>query len=83
MIRLIRSDCRVLVTLHGASPEYETKTLPAHKKNPDLGAKVQIYGSPILIEQTDALSFEDNEEVCDCSVLVFERVEIEIEASTR
>lgn len=69
--------------LHGASPVYETKTLPAHKKNPDLGTKIQVYGSPILIEQTDALSFEDNEEVCDCSMSTFERITTKIEAFTR
>ena len=80
---MIRVNRRVRVTLHGASPVYETKTLPAHKKNSDLGAKTQVYGSPISIEQTDALSFEDSEEVCECSMFTFERITTKIEAFTR
>jgi len=39
------------------------KTLPKHKKNPEVGEKKTVYASSILIDQDDALSFEDNEEV--------------------
>jgi tRNA synthetases class I (E and Q), anti-codon binding domain len=39
------------------------KTLPKHKKNPEVGEKKTVYASSVLIDQDDALSFEDNEEV--------------------
>lgn len=39
------------------------KTLPRHKKNPDVGTKETVYWNEILIEQEDAQSFADNEEV--------------------
>jgi glutamyl-tRNA synthetase len=39
------------------------KTLPKHKKNPEVGEKKTVYTSSILVDQDDALSFEDNEEV--------------------
>ena len=41
----------------------EVKSLPKHKKNPDVGEKKTVFSSNILIEQEDAASFEDNEEV--------------------
>ena len=37
--------------------------MPKHKKNPEVGEKKSVYSSSILIDQDDALSFEDNEEV--------------------
>jgi glutamyl-tRNA synthetase len=37
--------------------------LPKHKKNPEVGEKKTVYSSNILIDQEDAVSFEDNEEV--------------------
>lgn len=37
--------------------------MPRHKKNPDLGEKTTVFAPSILIEQADAQSFEDNEEV--------------------
>lgn len=37
--------------------------MPKHKKNPDIGEKKTVFTSRILIEQEDAVSFEDNEEV--------------------
>jgi glutamyl-tRNA synthetase len=40
------------------------KTLPKHKKNAEIGEKKTVYTSEIIIEQEDAVSFEDNEEVC-------------------
>ncbi|KAI0273408.1 glutamate-tRNA ligase [Gloeopeniophorella convolvens] len=53
----------VPVTIQGGPAEPETKTLPKHKKNPDVGEKTTVYSSNILIDQEDALSFEDNEEI--------------------
>ena len=41
----------------------EIKTLPKHKKNPEVGEKKTVYTSTIFLEQEDAASFEDQEEV--------------------
>ncbi|KAI0006206.1 glutamate-tRNA ligase [Russula compacta] len=53
----------VPVTIQGGPPEPVVKTLPKHKKNPDVGDKKTVYTSSIVIDQDDALSFEDNEEI--------------------
>ena len=45
----------------------EIKSLPKHKKNPEVGEKQTVYSSNIVIEQDDAASFEDQEEVGDIS----------------
>lgn len=52
------------VTINGGPSTPEVKTLPKHKKNPDVGEKQTVYSSSLLLEQEDALSFDDNEEVC-------------------
>lgn len=36
---------------------------PLHKKNPDVGEKDQVFSSRLIMEQEDAVSFGDNEEV--------------------
>lgn len=41
----------------------EIKTLPKHKKNPEVGEKKTVYTSTIFLEQEDAASFEDQEEI--------------------
>lgn len=51
------------MTINGGPAGVEVKTLPKHKKNPEVGDKKTVYSSSILIEQEDALSFEDQEEV--------------------
>lgn len=53
----------VKVTVTGAPDKEESKLLPKHKKNADLGNKTTVFASEILIEQVDAKSFDDNEEV--------------------
>ena len=52
----------VPVTIRGGPTEPEVKTLPKHKKNPEVGEKKTVYTSTILLEQEDAVSFEDQEE---------------------
>jgi hypothetical protein len=54
---------RVPVVVKGGPATPEVKTLPKHKKNPDVGEKKTVFASNILLDQEDALSFEDNEEV--------------------
>jgi hypothetical protein len=61
-IALISPALSVKVTINGVDG-VEMKTLPRHKKNPDCGNKETLYGPDILVEQEDAQSFEDNEEV--------------------
>ncbi|PPQ98828.1 hypothetical protein CVT24_003382 [Panaeolus cyanescens] len=56
-------DKAVPVTIKGGPASVEVKTLPKHKKNPEVGQKKTVYSSNILLEQEDAASFEDNEEV--------------------
>lgn len=53
----------VLATVNGGPVGVEVKTLPLHKKNPEVGEKQTVYSSTILLEQEDAASFEDQEEV--------------------
>ncbi|KIP08865.1 hypothetical protein PHLGIDRAFT_103677 [Phlebiopsis gigantea 11061_1 CR5-6] len=53
----------VPVTISGAPEVPEIKTLPKHKKNPEVGEKKTVFAKSILIEQEDAASFEDNEEI--------------------
>lgn len=43
--------------------ETEVLLKPLHKKNPDIGEKQMIFSSRLLMEQEDAASFGDNEEV--------------------
>ncbi|KZT71351.1 glutamyl-tRNA synthetase [Daedalea quercina L-15889] len=59
----ISKDGMVKVTVNGGPSEPEVKTLPKHKKNPEVGEKKTVFSSNILVEQEDALSFDDNEEI--------------------
>ncbi|WFD00926.1 glutamate--tRNA ligase [Malassezia yamatoensis] len=45
------------------APQTEERAMPKHKKNPDLGTKTTVFDSQIFLEQADAASFSDNEEV--------------------
>ncbi|KAJ6502218.1 glutamate-tRNA ligase [Mycena sanguinolenta] len=53
----------VPVTISGGPASPEIKVLPKHKKNPDAGEKKTVYTSAILVEQEDAISFDDQEEI--------------------
>lgn len=67
MSKSIRGDllisASVPVTIKDGPSVPEIKTLPKHKKNPEVGEKETVYTSSILLEQEDAISFEDQEEV--------------------
>lgn len=52
----------VKVTVSGTSGPSE-KDVPKHKKNPDLGVKTTVFDSTIYVEQQDARTFADGEEV--------------------
>jgi glutamyl-tRNA synthetase len=51
------------VTLAGGPSFVEFKDMPRHKKNPAVGTKRTAYASTIILDQQDAQTFKDNEEV--------------------
>lgn len=53
----------VPVTIQGGPQTLEVKSIPKHKKNADVGVKKTTYSSSIFVEQEDAVSFEDQEEI--------------------
>ncbi|KAF5380883.1 hypothetical protein D9615_004122 [Tricholomella constricta] len=53
----------VPVTIKGGPANPEVKILPKHKKNAEVGEKKTVYTSSILVEEDDAKSFEDQEEI--------------------
>ncbi|KAJ9126892.1 hypothetical protein QFC24_001928 [Naganishia onofrii] len=53
----------VKVIVQGGPANEEVRTLPAHKKNPEVGDKKTVFSSHLLMEQADAESFGDNEEI--------------------
>jgi glutamyl-tRNA synthetase len=53
----------VPVKINGGPADTEVKNLPKHKKNPDVGEKQTVFSSSIFVEQEDAISFDENEEV--------------------
>ncbi|KAJ7343142.1 glutamate-tRNA ligase [Mycena albidolilacea] len=59
----IVTDKKVPVTISGGPASPEIKVLPKHKKNADIGEKKTVYTSAILVEQEDAISFDDQEEI--------------------
>ncbi|KAH8106901.1 glutamate-tRNA ligase [Cristinia sonorae] len=59
----ISKEGKVPVTIKGGPAAPEVKALPKHKKNPEVGEKKTVFSSQIFVEQEDALSFEDQEEI--------------------
>ncbi|KAG6333574.1 hypothetical protein ID866_5513 [Astraeus odoratus] len=59
----IVKDNMVPVTLSGGPENPEVRSLPRHKKNAEVGEKSTVYSNTILVEQEDAVSFEDGEEI--------------------
>ncbi|KII89174.1 hypothetical protein PLICRDRAFT_29531 [Plicaturopsis crispa FD-325 SS-3] len=59
---IVKDKC-VPVTIKGGPSDVEVRTLPKHKKNPAVGEKRTVFSSSILIEQEDAVSFDDQEEI--------------------
>ncbi|KAL6301820.1 glutamate-tRNA ligase [Sparassis latifolia] len=59
---IAKSDI-VPVTIKGGPADPEVKSLPKHKKNPGVGEKQTVFSSYVFVEQEDALSFDDQEEI--------------------
>lgn len=58
------TNARVTVDVKGRDKEeVEVLSKPLHKKDPSVGTKQQVYASKLIMEQEDAASFGDNEEV--------------------
>lgn len=53
---------RVKCTVEGV-PSVHEKEVPKHKKNLDIGNKVTVYDSTVYVDQVDALSFDQDEEI--------------------
>ena len=49
----------------------EVLTKPLHKKNPEVGHRQQVYSSNLIVEQEDAVSFGDGEEVSGSRAVPF------------
>ena len=55
---------RVTVEVKGRETEgVDVQTKPLHKKDAAIGSKQLVYSSTLIMEQEDAASFGDNEEV--------------------
>ncbi|OCF43000.1 glutamate-tRNA ligase [Kwoniella heveanensis CBS 569] len=59
----IAEDKLVNVTVKGWDKGVEVQEKPLHKKNPELGNKKMIISDKLIVEQEDAASFGDNEEI--------------------
>jgi len=53
----------VAANLVGGPSEAEVRAMPKHKKNPELGEKQTVFGSGVYIDQADAVTFEEGEEI--------------------
>lgn len=62
--RFVAIETKDMVVCHinGAPAAFE-KAVPKHKKNAELGSKTTVFDSTIYVEQADAQSFKDGEEV--------------------
>lgn len=56
-------NCSVTVTISGAPQAVEYKDLPKHKKNETIGTKRTAFASTIIVDQADAQTFANGEEV--------------------
>ncbi|RYF52390.1 MAG: DUF4116 domain-containing protein, partial [Cytophagaceae bacterium] len=59
----INSPNKVVCNVVGAPEAPRTEDKDVHAKNPELGTKKVVFSKRIILEQEDAKSFEDNEEI--------------------
>ena len=59
----VLSDGKVTCTVKGARAAPYTEDKPKHGKNPDVGTKKVAYSSTIILDQDDAKSFKQDEEI--------------------
>ncbi|KAJ8102631.1 tRNA synthetases class I, catalytic domain-containing protein [Lipomyces tetrasporus] len=53
----------VKINIDGGPAEPYAEEKPMHKKNPDVGTKKVIYASEVFVDQDDAQTFKDGEEI--------------------
>ncbi|CAO1621673.1 unnamed protein product [Parajaminaea phylloscopi] len=58
----VEDSDKVKCTIAGAPPAHQ-KAVPKHKKNLDIGNKTTVYDSVVYLEQEDAASFAQDEEI--------------------
>jgi glutamyl-tRNA synthetase len=59
----IAEDKAVAVTVTGRDEGVVVEAKPLHKKNPEIGDKQLVYSNQLIVEQDDAKTFGDNEEI--------------------
>lgn len=59
----VDAENAVLVKLSNGPAEPYTEEKPKHKKNPEVGLKKVIFAKDVLVEQADAKTFAEGEEV--------------------
>lgn len=59
----ITEESHVPVTVTGFDAASETRRMPRHKKNPEVGDKDVVFSNRLLLEQLDASALTENEEV--------------------
>jgi len=59
----INTPNKVVCNVIGAPEAPRTEDKDVHAKNPELGTKKVVFSKRIILEQEDAKSFEDNEEI--------------------
>ncbi|EFP91469.2 glutamyl-tRNA synthetase [Puccinia graminis f. sp. tritici CRL 75-36-700-3] len=59
----ISNTNKVSAVIKGGQGEAYVESLPAHKKNPEVGSKKVTYSPTIYIEQSDATCFDVDEEI--------------------
>lgn len=59
----VTKDGMVEAFIRGGPETPYTENKPKHNKNPELGSKTVVYGKRILIDQDDAQSFAEDEEI--------------------
>ena len=62
-LTVIDSENAVTVNLKGGPEQPYTEAKPLHAKNPDVGMKNVVHSPKILIDQADAKSFKQDEEI--------------------
>ncbi|KAJ1915433.1 glutamate--tRNA ligase [Mycoemilia scoparia] len=59
----VASENAVLAKISNVEETPSTKSVPRHKKNPELGEKTTSYSNLVYFDQADAASFEQDEEI--------------------
>lgn len=70
------NSVKVLISGEGTPSTPEGREMPKHKKNPEVGVKTTYFSDVIYVEQEDAKSFAQDEEVSLVSCATRDRREL-------